>query len=92
MAARHKEGYDCKESTHTFLVRKDLSIDDVSGCRRTPYFRRYARELVLKPVISFKKSWGSYRRTTPECYSYYIIIIFYFIIHPSADGEKILYY
>ena len=28
------------------------------GCRGTPYFRRYDRELVLKPAISVKKSWG----------------------------------
>ena len=30
-----------------------------SGCRGTPYFRRYDRELVLKPPISSKKSWGA---------------------------------
>ena len=36
-----------------------------SGCRGTPYFRRYDRELVvLKPAISLKTSWGGYRRTT----------------------------
>ena len=29
-----------------------------------PYFRRYGRELVSKPAISLKKSWGGYRRTT----------------------------
>ena len=26
----------------------------------TPHFRRYDRELVLKPAISLKKSWGVY--------------------------------
>ena len=35
-----------------------------SGCRGTPYFRRYDRELILKPTISLKKSWGGYLRTT----------------------------
>ena len=35
-----------------------------SGCRGTPYFRGYDQELVLKPAISLKKSWGAYRRTT----------------------------
>ena len=35
-----------------------------SGCRGTSHFRRYNRELVLKPPISLKKSWGGYRRTT----------------------------
>ena len=29
-----------------------------------PYFRRYGQELVSKPAISLKKSWGGYRRTT----------------------------
>ena len=34
-------------------------------------FRRYGRELVLKPAISLKESWGGYRRTTREvCSSY----------------------
>ena len=35
-----------------------------SGCRGEPYSRRYDRELVSKPAISLKKSWGGYRRTT----------------------------
>ena len=30
-----------------------------SGYRREPYFRRYDRELVLKPAISLKKSLGA---------------------------------
>ena len=43
------------------------------GCRsfikytaitRPPYFRRYGRELVSKPVISLKKRLRGYRRTT----------------------------
>ena len=38
----------------------------MSGCRGTPYFRRYDRGLVLKPAISFKKSWGGYRRSTQK--------------------------
>ena len=35
-----------------------------SGCRGTPYFRKQDRELVLKPAISLKKSWGGYRSKT----------------------------
>ena len=35
-----------------------------SRWQATPYFRRYGRELVSKPAISLKKSWGGYRRTT----------------------------
>ena len=30
------------------------------------YFRRYGRGLVSTPAISLKKSWGGYRRMTPE--------------------------
>ena len=33
------------------------------GCHGTAYFRKYDRELVLKPSISLKESWGGYRRT-----------------------------
>ena len=29
-----------------------------SGCRGTPFFRRYDRELVLKPAISSKEKLG----------------------------------
>ena len=48
-----------------FLVCKGLSIDDVGGgVERTPYFRRHDRELVLKPAVSLKISWGGYRRPT----------------------------
>ena len=36
-----------------------------SGWQGAPYFRRYGRELVSKPVIWSKKNWGRYRRTTP---------------------------
>ena len=35
-----------------------------SGWQGAPYFRRYGLELVSKPAISLKKSWGGYRRTT----------------------------
>ena len=30
----------------------------LSGCRGGPYFRKYDRELVSKPAISLKNSWG----------------------------------
>ena len=35
-----------------------------SGRQGAPYFRRYGLELVSKPAILLKKSWGGYRRTT----------------------------
>ena len=37
-----------------------------SGWQGASYFMRYGLELVLKPAISLKKSWGGYRRTTLE--------------------------
>ena len=40
-----------------FMVCNKLSNDDV-GVSRTPYFRRYVRELVSKQAISLKKCWG----------------------------------
>ena len=38
-----------------------------SGWHGPPCFRRYGRELVSKPAISLKKSWGGYRKTTRKC-------------------------
>ena len=35
-----------------------------SGWQGTSYFRRYGLNLVSEPVVSLKKSWGGYRRTT----------------------------
>ena len=35
-----------------------------SGCRGTPHFRRYDREMILEQAISLKKGRGGYRRTT----------------------------
>ena len=35
-----------------------------SGWQGAPCVRRYGRELVSKPAISLRKSWGGYRRTT----------------------------
>ena len=66
MAARHKEGFYVvlkKKYPYIFLCAK-VHLSMTSGCRGTPYFRRYDSELVLKPAISFKKIWGGYRRTT----------------------------
>ena len=34
--------------------------------RGAPCVERYSRELVSKPAILLKKSWGGYRRTTQE--------------------------
>ena len=31
-----------------------------SGWQRASYFRRHDRELISKPAIPFKKSWGGY--------------------------------
>ena len=38
-----------------------------SGWQGAPYIRSHGLELVSKPAISSKKSWGGYRRTTPSC-------------------------
>ena len=35
-----------------------------SGCQRVWYVRSYGRELVSKPEILLKKSWGGHRKTT----------------------------
>ena len=33
-----------------------------------PYFRRYGRELALKPSITVQEKLGGYRRLTRECF------------------------
>ena len=43
---------------HVFL-RAKVYRSMTSGRRGTSHSRRYDRELVLKPVISLKKSWGA---------------------------------
>ena len=40
-----------------FLFAKDGRTMK-SGGQGAPFFRRYGRELVSKPAISLKKSWG----------------------------------
>ena len=61
---RHEEG--CYEKNiFAMIVCKGLS-NDTSGRLGAPYFRRYGRELVSKPAISLKKSWGGHRRTTQQ--------------------------
>ena len=71
MAARPKEGcsynFGNKVSIY-FLVCKGLPIDDV-GVSRDTVFQETRSELVLKPPISSKKSWGGYRRTTHTSFS-----------------------
>ena len=67
----NEEGFCWKKIVSIyFLVCKGLSLYRTMTCRGgkegAPYFRRYVRELALKPAISLKKSWGGYRRTTPE--------------------------
>ena len=65
-AARHKEGNYWETSFHIFscVQRSDDRRRRRGGWRGTPYFWRYGLELVLKPAISFKKSWGGYHRRT----------------------------
>ena len=48
---------------YVFVCEKDYRTM-TSGVQGAPRFRRYGRELVSKPAISFKKCWGGYRRTT----------------------------
>ena len=50
-------------SSCIFLFPKDYQTM-TSGWQGAPYFSRYGQELVSKPAISLKKSWGGYRRTT----------------------------
>ena len=61
MAARHEEEDATNyENAHLHLrfVCTGLSNDDV-GVARGNVCRRYARELVSKPAIWLKKSWGA---------------------------------
>ena len=62
MAARHEKNSIYKKLR--FFLCATVYRSTVSGCRGTPYFRRYDWELVSKQAISSKKSWGGYRRTT----------------------------
>ena len=59
MAARHKDTTieNKKKYPYIFLCAKAYR-SMTSGCRGTPYFRRYYRELVSKPAISFKEKSG----------------------------------
>ena len=41
-----------------FLVFEGTCRSMTWGCRGALHFRRYDRELVLKPAISLKKRWG----------------------------------
>ena len=63
-AARHKEKIPLKKKYAYILLCVKVCRWMTSGCRGTPHFGRYNRELVLKPAISLKKNWGGYRRTT----------------------------
>ena len=66
MVARHEEG--CYENAifTFFLVCEGLSTNQstTSGWRGSPFFRRYGGELISKPAISLKKSWGGYSSKT----------------------------
>ena len=44
-------------SSYVFLLAKDDRTMTL-GWQGAPYFRKYGRELVSKPAISVKKSWG----------------------------------
>ena len=63
MAARYEEGcYGRYIFTH-FLVREGLSTDDVGVAKGTLFREIRPGELVSKPAISLKNSWGvGYRR------------------------------
>ena len=65
MAARHEEGCYEKKSSNISLFAKSYRTM-TSGWQGASYFMRYGLELVSKPAISLKKSWGGYRRTTLE--------------------------
>ena len=52
-----------KISSCIFSVAKDYRTM-TSRWQGAPYFRRYGRELVSKPAISSKRSWGGYRGKT----------------------------
>ena len=47
-----------KNSIHVFSCYQKSKDRRQSGCRGTPYVRRYDRELVLKPAISLKEKLG----------------------------------
>ena len=57
VAARHEEGCYEKASSNIFMLAK-VYRTMTSGRQGAPYFRRYRRELVAKPDISLKNSWG----------------------------------
>ena len=59
-----KDKIENKVSTYFPFLCANGYRSMASGCRGTPCFGRYDRELVLKPAISLKKSWGGYPRTT----------------------------
>ena len=54
------------KSFHIFYCLQSVKVNRTmtSGFQGARYFRRYDRELVSKPAISLKKSWGSYYRRT----------------------------
>ena len=57
MAARHEKACYKKKPPYIFSFAKGYRTM-TSGWQGAPYFRRCGRELVSKPAISFKKSWG----------------------------------
>ena len=65
MAAPHDERFYEKSIFTYFLFREGLSKYDF-GVARGSSFQGHGRELVSKPAISLKNSWGGYRRTTPQ--------------------------
>ena len=50
-----------KAPSNIFMLAK-VYRSMTSGRQGASYFRRYGRDLVSKPAISFKSSWGSHRR------------------------------
>ena len=61
MGARHEgRWYETNISLHFLVAYVGLPNDDVGVATG---FRRYGREQVSEPAISFNKGWGGYRRT-----------------------------
>ena len=53
-----------KERSPYIVLRAKVHRTMTSGFQGTPYFKRCDRELVSKPAISLKRSWGGHRRMT----------------------------
>ena len=78
MAARQEEGRYETQVFACVLVCKGISNGDV-GVAKGTVFEDMRPGVGFKPAISFKKSWGGYRRTT------------HFFCFPRIEHEESLY-